>query len=172
MDPIHSPEGRTTTLIRLSVATDAAELAPSLREADGRELKSLCGMTPLQGLELSYENSVAGTCFTGFVDDKPACMWGLGAAETLGVAHPWLLASDLIEEVPMTFLRHSVKVVKAWAEMYPLLTNVADPRNTLHLKWLDFLGFKQVKVWPEYGIDKSPFIQFIRTAKCVSLYSP
>lgn len=44
----------------------------------------------------------------------------------------------------------------------PILFNCVDQRNEVHINWLRWLGFKFVRIIPEYGIQKLPFIEFVR----------
>jgi hypothetical protein len=47
-------------------------------------------------------------------------------------------------------------------KLYPLLGNHVDIRNTKHTKWLKRMGFSFLRVLPEYGVERRPFIEFAR----------
>lgn len=62
--------------------------------------------------------------------------WGLYSPGVIG----WMLLTNAVEDHKIEFLRWSKKIVKTLLEEYPAITNVVDSRNTLHVKYLDFLG--------------------------------
>lgn len=62
--------------------------------------------------------------------------WGLYSPGVIG----WMLLTNAVEDHKIEFLRWSKEIVKTLLEAYPAITNVVDSRNTLHVKYLDFLG--------------------------------
>lgn len=85
--------------------------------------------------------------------------------ETAGIAGVtdegsiWMLCTPVIEQYPHTFAREAKRFIDSRKE--PMLWNIADKRNTVHLKLLKFLGFT---FGPEliHGPNDLPFIQFYR----------
>jgi hypothetical protein len=55
---------------------------------------------------------------------------------------PWLLATEEVERQPVTFYRESGKLFPTVAAGYERLVNWVDARNTLSLRWLEWLGFE------------------------------
>jgi hypothetical protein len=73
-----------------------------------------------------------------------------------------MVATDELLEYQMKFLRRSRIYIELIQQEYPLLHNVVDARNELHIKWLKWMGFKFIQLHEEYGVEKRPFYEFIR----------
>ena len=88
--------------------------------------------------------------------------------ETAGIAGVcengsiWMLCTPAILKYPLTFAKEAKRFVDSRPE--PLLWNIADKRNTVHLKLLKFLGFKFLRELT-YGPNNLTFIEF---AKCAN----
>lgn len=160
----HDASG-ATTVIRKATVDDVALIWGELRGADHREMFDRSGTDAYHQLTLGVE---LGEAYVGLVDGKYVCIWGISTDNGL-VGYPWMLATKEIEENRMVFLRHSRKVVTDWLFQFPILTNTVDARNTLHLKWLSWLGFEKVATLRNYGFGKQTFFQFIRSRPCASL---
>ena len=61
-------------------------------------------------------------------------------------------------EIPITFAREAREYIDSRPE--PLLWNIIDKRNTVHLKLLKWLGFEFLEV--QYGPNNLTFIKFYR----------
>jgi hypothetical protein len=70
-----------------------------------------------------------------------------------------MLCTPEIEKVPHTFARQAKKFIDSRTE--PLLWNIVDKRNTVHLKLLQFLGFKFLREL-KYGPNQLTFIEFCK----------
>ena len=78
----------------------------------------------------------------------------------------WMLCTPEVERYPHTFARQAKKFIDSRTE--PLLWNIVDKRNTVHLKLLQFLGFTFLREL-KYGPNQLTFIEF---CKCVIPQSP
>lgn len=106
-----------------------------------------------------------GESWTGLVDALPVCVFGVIADPVNpDVGHPWLLGTEDIKRVTTRFLKQSRLMVAEMSARYPILTCMVDERNALHIRWLKWLGFREISRTPEYGVGKLPFIQFQKTA--------
>lgn len=76
-------------------------------------------------------------------------MFGVAPMDDQGFGCPWMLASDLLNEVTVEFLRRNKEVLSGMSAGYDFLFNYAWSKNTTHLRWLKWLGFT---------IDSSPII--------------
>jgi hypothetical protein len=56
-------------------------------------------------------------------------------------------------------------VGRAAPKDYEVLTNVVDLRNSVHVRWLGWFGFKFLK---DHVINAHTFIQFERRAPCAT----
>jgi len=90
-----------------------------------------------------------------------------GVSGTKGdTGFPWMLASDALSSIRKSFLRESKDYVERMHEDYPKLTNFAWSKNTVHLQWLQWLGFFFLE--PEsYGESGELFIRFYKVKKNV-----
>jgi hypothetical protein len=84
-----------------------------------------------------------------------------------GAGSIWLLATDDIEKYQITFLRHSKKVLKELQQDYLALHNYVDARNSLHIKWLKWMGFTFINKLDRFGVEQRPFYEFVRINECV-----
>ena len=78
-----------------------------------------------------------------------------------GVGAIWLLASEDLTTAQISFLRQCRDVVKVLNTKYKILWNFVDCRNSLHIKWLKWCGFKFINK-QKYGVLNKPFYEFIR----------
>ena len=79
--------------------------------------------------------------WTGFVDEEPACMWGLVPPTLLSdSAYLWLLITDLVKDHQFAFVRHSQIEIEKMLEVYPLIVGHCDRRNPASVRWLKWLG--------------------------------
>jgi hypothetical protein len=74
----------------------------------------------------------------------------------------WLLGSDELVAPPLSrqFLRECKQHLAVMERAYTQLWNHIDERNTVHRRWLEWLGFEFYKRIPEYGHERRPFLEF------------
>ena len=91
-------------------------------------------------------------------DGKTAGLAGVGTGGEI-----WMLCTPEIHRYPITFAREAKRYVDSRKE--PLLWNIVDCRNTVHLKLLKFLGFKFLRKL-RHGPNNLQFIEFCRVHRC------
>jgi hypothetical protein len=133
----------------------AVEVASNLRPEDRRELEEGHGLNPMVELVQAVKDS-SSVYFT-VPNGKTA---GMAGVESNGAI--WMLTTPAIHEYPITFAREAKRFVESRKE--PLLWNIVDKRNTVHLKLLKFLGFKFLREI-YYGPHYLSFIEFCRVCK-------
>lgn len=140
---------------RVSNFNDVEFLAPKLRFEDKREILSASGNTPFKSLLGGFAQSEV--CFT-IVDKQnvPVGMFGVSKEGAI-----WLLATDDILKIKISFLRESRKVINFLNQKYKKLWNYVDCRNDLHIRWLKWCGFVFIRKVP-YGVLQLPFYEFIK----------
>jgi hypothetical protein len=111
----------------------AVEVASNLRPDDRREVEEGHGLDPM--VELVKAAHEGSSVYFTVPNGKTAGMAGVNPEGVI-----WMLTTPAIEEYPHTFARESKRFVDARTE--PLLWNIVDERNKVHLKLLKFLGFK------------------------------
>ena len=144
---------------RLSTLDDINYLAPRLRFEDKREILSNSGLTPYEALYFSYKNSDISFTVVN-KKNKPVAIFGVNDAGN-NVGAIWLLATDKLKEIQYSFLRENKKVIDFLNTKYKILWNFVDCRNSLHIKWLKWCGFKFINK-QKYGVLNEPFYEFIR----------
>ena len=130
----------------------ATEVASNLRSDDYREVTEGYGSNPIAFLPMVAQDGSA-VYFT-VPDGKTA-----GLAGVCDDGAICMLCTPEIERYPITFAREAKRYVDSREE--PLLWNIVDCRNTVHLKLLKFLGFKFLRKF-NYGPNNLPFIEFCR----------
>ena len=130
----------------------AKEVASNLRPEDRREVEEGHWLDPMEQLLLAAQRS--STVYFTVPNGKTA---GMAGVDTGGVI--WMLCTPAILEYPTTFAREAKRYVESRTE--PLLWNIVDKRNKVHLKLLKFLGFKFLREL-KHGPNQLSFIEFCR----------
>lgn len=136
--------------------------APYLRWQDVREMQT-CGWHPLFCLPLSVQVSEDPIVFYT-PKGEVAGFAGIRREDELsGVV--WMLCTNAVEKIPVLFCKEARKWLDGQTD-FQVLHNVADPRNTLHMKLLKHLGFKRLGYQP-VGPKRNTFVEFARIQPCV-----
>ena len=138
----------------------AIEVASNLRPEDRREMVEGHGTNPME-----YANWIAeegSAVYFTVPNGKTAGMAGVGPGGVI-----WMLCTPAIQDYPLTFARESKRFVEGRSE--PLLWNVVDCRNIIHLKLLKFLGFKFLRKI-SFGPNQLSFIEFCRVSRSECWY--
>jgi hypothetical protein len=130
----------------------AYEVACNLRPDDYREVVEGHGHDPKLTLPIGAKqtDSVYFTSPAGVI---------AGAAGVGNNGEIWMLCTPVISTFPITFAREAKRYIESRPE--ELLWNIADKRNTTHLKLLKFLGFKFLRELT-HGPNNLTFIEFCR----------
>ena len=130
----------------------AFSVASNLSEADRRECAEGYGFTNVLDIALPVINSESYYFKTP--DGRSAAMGGVEKDGRI-----WMLCTPLVKEYPITFARDCRRMIDSRKEK--LLWNIADKRNTTHLKLLRFLGFKFLRE-VIHGPNNLTFIEFCK----------
>lgn len=129
------------TYWRLSIYEDIEPIASNMREADVKEVLAATGDSPFTALFNGLMRS--DPCYT-LIDAKgnPGAMLGI-VPETDRYGLIWLLGTDAIAKNTYPFLKYSRPFLeRLWEESgKELLYNYTHVDNTLHHRWLKWLGF-------------------------------
>jgi hypothetical protein len=131
--------------VRPALPEDAVALAPKLRPADLREI-GIFNKTAIESLEDGINYSTKSYAIET-PEDGVVGMFGV-VATSANYGGVWLLASPGIERIKLTFLRHSAAWLRELARDFRVLGNMVDSRNTLHVHWLTWLGFRFLRKVP------------------------
>ena len=144
-------------MIRTAIESDIPRIAEDLRESDANEVRRSHGHLPLEALKYSFH--ISELCMTVVFKGKPVAMFGMvptGALE----ASIWLLATDGLHEMWITFLKLSRDFIQVMLDQYPFLYNFVDAQNETTLRWLAWCGAKFTEPKP-YGKEGCLFRQFV-----------
>lgn len=140
---------------------DEYDLAPRLRKADLQEIEAASAQDPIDALREGAEKSVPSCTIIGNIGFV-AGMFGVVPEDHFG--RVWLLGSDELVTKPLSrqFLSECKSFLNGIERMYPAIGNIIDARNTLHIKWLRWLGFTFIRRIPDYGVERREFLEFIK----------
>jgi hypothetical protein len=151
--------------IREATASDVAHLAHRLRKEDADECRAASGLPVFDALMWG----LAGAKVVVGQHGLPIAIFGVTRMTDVAGAI-WLMATDeLVSTYATAFAKQSRPMCDQLNEEYPLLCNVVDERNAVHIRWLEWCGFIFINRHPEYGHEKRPFLEFIRIRPCVTL---
>jgi hypothetical protein len=149
--PVQEPIPQGVGEIRPSVPEDCVYISQHLRAADLMELRAVGDKDAFHVIRESYERSELP--FTGVWNGKPCCIFGIvrlnhrffgsdGVLRTRGLGAPWMLGTDGVVEARWTFLKESKQMLDQLSQGYDFLWNRVHSKNTVHIRWLKWLGFE------------------------------
>lgn len=144
--------------VRVEDATEAhfAQVAHDIRPADRAEWSA--GTGKLFGDAVKDTFAYGGYMRVAIGDDGvPLCFWGCDDGRV------WLFATQTAEKYALSLHRVLAPNLKDLLDRWPRLEAYADYRNTVHHKWLQWLGFELVRVvdLPPFGM---PFKIYVKEA--------
>jgi hypothetical protein len=144
-----------------SVVSDAEFIARHMRPEDVQEIDAASGCSPESALLAGLQFS--DVCLTVH-SDEPIAMMGVGASPNPSVGAIWMLSTPALERHATEFLRANKRtaVLDNFHRLYPVLWNHVDERNTKHIRWLKWLGFTFIMRHPFHGLQRRPFLEFVR----------
>lgn len=148
---------------RPSVYSDAEAVALDIRPEDAEEIDAASGRTPQEVLLEGFRSSTE--CFTVYREDAdktPLAMFGYFITEPGVCGVIWLLGANGLMKHRYEFLRKSGYWVNYIQDQVPLVYNLVYEKNVVHIKWLEWLGFKLVHRHEQFGYRQVPFIEFVR----------
>ena len=130
----------------------AIDVASNLLPEDRREVEEGHGLDPME--ELTYAAQEGSCVYFTMPNGKTPGMAGVDYGGLI-----WMLCTPVIYEYPTAFARGAKRFVQSRDE--PLLWNIVDKRNTVHIRLLRFLGFKFLREI-FHGPKQLSFIEFCR----------
>lgn len=146
--------------VRKSNSADVLFLADHLRAEDVAEVKAASGHSPFEALMTSFEDSAE--VYTLLSDTgQPIAMFGLAPSGHAAVGIVWLLATDELKSVSRYFLAHTREYITKFHQSFPILANAVDARNTTHVRWLLWAGFRIITEHPAHGVERRKFYEVV-----------
>lgn len=130
-----------------------------MRDADREEVIASHGPDVQDTLDRAVAASTH--CLTVLNDGGGlACIMGVAPISmACGHGAPWMLGTSALDTLPRTLTRVSRRYFDEVAQVYPVLENYVDVRNTASIKLLTWLGFSFDAPQP-YGVAGLPFMRF------------
>ena len=148
---------------RTATIDDVAYIAARMRKEDRQECFANAGSSPIQSLFEGYLTSMP--CMTtNSRHGYPIAMRGVSKTSDTS-ASIWLLGcKNMLKDTrdKYEFLRQSRIELKKLQKLYPVLYNYIDARNTVHLRWLLYMGFTIIKKHEVFGYEGLPFYEFVK----------
>ena len=132
----------------------ALEVASNLRQEDRREIEEGWGYDPMELLPTFLDDDFC-VYFTA-PNGRTAGMGGINGTVI------WMVTTPVIHDYPIGFVKEAKRVLATREE--PILGNVVDKRNTVHLRLLKYLGFKFLREI-SHGPNQLTFIEFCRVLR-------
>jgi hypothetical protein len=150
--------------LRPATLEDCVFIAQRLRAADRAEIEALDGSDPEAAIIESFSRSVH--CNVMEHNGEPFAIYGVTPDElcsdcTKGIS--WMLGTDDLARHSAWFLRNCAGMLEGMHEHFPLIHNVVDVRNEVHIRWLRWAGFTFGKQYPHNGTH---FWEHWRTKEC------
>ena len=151
----------------------ANQMANHVRDIDKVEVYRASGMNIRDALLDSVRLSDDDMCWAALWQGLPVAMFGAnklqvegdGPYSDLSIGGIWLLATPGIYRNKLDFMRKSREYLAIMHTRYEYLTNFVDADNIPTMKWLPRLGFRVAQECPNFGVDKSTFIQYVSKRK-------
>lgn len=154
------------TFVRQASTADALDVAQRLRKEDREECLAATGGDPVTLLPLLAEGGnmlAAGLRH----NDRAEILFGVDPHNLVKrVGTIWLLSTPVIYDYPVEFVVRTKELLTEFHKDYDLLTNFIDARNTRHIRWLAWMGFKKVRDVERYGAENRHFIEFVSYRQC------
>lgn len=116
-------------------------LSSTLRACDRQEIALGSGRAPFAVLWDSVQASaIAESIETP--EGNLAGIWGVTPTDKPEFGSIWMLGSEHLERIPLSFLRACKPAIGRAHALYPSLVCAPWRENDLHLQWLAWLGFK------------------------------
>lgn len=156
------------TFVRRATPEDVLSVAQRLRPADRDECLAATGGDPLLVLPLLVQQPGHNVWAAGMQHNNRAeILYGVDPdPEVERVGTVWMVSTPEIYDFPVEFVWRTRQLYDGFHRHYDLLHNRIDARNTRHLKWLGWMGFKRVRDLPSWGAQNLPFIEFASYRTC------
>lgn len=151
---------------RLATFNDVADVASRLRKADREEGWATLGRDPSLFLTLGYDPNRTWVLFNAQGDN--VALAGVATTGDENVGQVWMVATDLLLNHQIEFLKHTHNFIDMLHTQYDLLFNWVDARNEVHIKWLKWCGFTFIQKHEKWGPLGLPFYTFVRIKSCAS----
>lgn len=142
--------------LRPATRDDCLYLAANLRKEDLEELGHTAGLRADYAILIAFRTSYETHAVIN--DGRVVALVGVGGIPGV-IGFPWMLATDELSRIRKSFLRGCFPLLRSFLSRFPRLENYVWAKNTVHVQWLRWLGFKFDPAAP-YGLNDEPFHRF------------
>lgn len=104
---------------------------------------------------LEFCQSMSAEVWSGYVDDKLICCWGLIPPTLLSSqAYLWMHSTPAIREHQFLLVRHSQRIIEKMLDRYDRIVGDCLAGATDSIRWLRWLG-------AEFTDSEGPYISFV-----------
>lgn len=132
------------------------------------ELRALTGDPPLTALRDCVQGS--NDVWTAEYLGRPHLLLGVREIKhhpDVGIA--WMVGKSLDQMAGIYFLTQCRSYLPTLHGNRPILTNMVDERNAVHIRWLRWMGFTFLRRVERWGAENRPFLEFARVEpSCVA----
>lgn len=131
-----------------------------IRHAEGSlaDLISITDSAKLNAKQMEmirWCQGMSGETYTGWIDDKLVCAWGLIPPTLISDrAYLWMHATHAVEQHKFIFVRHSQRIVEQMLKLYPTIIGHCMVGSRSSIRWVQWLG----GVFEE---AEGPFLPFV-----------
>lgn len=116
------------------------ELVDRMRKRERTAFERL-GENPEQ--VLAHELALSVVSYSGLIDGQVAAVCGARTDGLLAAeAYVWMTCTDLVEQHPLAFLRHTRRVIAMLHQYFDSIHGLVFADFELSVKWLEWLGFE------------------------------
>lgn len=128
---------------------EVEEITRSIRIIDVIEGYLQTGNPLYETLKTTYD--LSPRVWVGYYDDELVNVFGVAVFNLFGgEGHPWMLATNKIDDCPIHFLRESCYYLNEMKQGFSRLHNYVYADHKASIGWLKWLGFKMHPAKP-YG---------------------
>ena len=154
----------TKGYVREATWADLPILSADLRAADIAEIKAFSGNTPEGAIAgaLNTLDSGGRALVACLPNGIPAAIFGVAPSVKPGVGIVWMVATNQFQSLSRQFLREGREALMDLCEGYRLIFNFTDARNSVHHRWIKWMGFTIIKRHEALGHAGLPFLEFVK----------
>lgn len=154
------PQFFEALMIRTATPADVMHVADNIRTDDEKEVRALSGLSPLESMTMGIIHSshaVTGVGRSG----SPILIAGVIRRNTQE-GSIWMLSTPEIRANARIFTQEASEWLESLKDDYQQLRNVVLEENRLHVRLLEWLGFKFGAPIENYGVGKVRVLPFKR----------
>lgn len=166
------------TISRSPTEEECGYLADFMRPADVAEAEASGALEQTGSLrhylyDAAQSSDAAVIVYEPDSQRKPLAIYGVCSfPEATGVGFVWMHGTEALGTTcKQDFLRLGRFGVAELTAAYRLLVCYADTRNTLHTRWLRWMGFTPINI-QRFSDQRYPFLEFIQPGEQESLCVP